>query len=416
MFAENIKEDLYSCFKCAMCQPVCPTFKVTRMERHAPRGRVQMVKKYLDGDLSVTKSLQEALMSCILCEACANACPSGVRLDRVFENMRMELHEALGEKFAKRALLAALKNPLLMRLGARLGRMGQHVFLAPLNVSWKLGNIPVNRLPSFNRTSFRARMGEVVPAVGKRTGRVLYFTGCATDLINEQVGEAVVKVLTHLGIEVVIPQDQVCCSVPIFLSGARKEALPNVKKNLAIFDRDDADFIVVDCATCGGGLKKAIPHLMEDLGQDPERARRVASKVKDVTEIVAERLEDLPLDTHAARSALRVTYHDPCHMVRSMKVSSEPRKVLKALNDVELVEMVGSDQCCGGAGSFQFEHVKISAGVTDRKKANVRETSAQVVATGCPGCNLTLSGNLCEKGDPQIRHSIELVAERLRDV
>jgi glycolate oxidase iron-sulfur subunit len=259
-------------------------------------------------------------------------------------------------------------------------------------------------------------MGEVVPVVGKRTGRVLYFTGCATDLINERVGEAVVKVLTHLGIEVVIPQDQVCCSVPIFLSGARKEALPNVEKNLAIFDRDDADFIVVDCATCGGGLKKAIPHLMEDLGQDPERARRVASKVKDVTEIVAERLEDLPLDTLAVRSALRVTYHDPCHMVRSMKVSSEPRKVLKALNDVELIEMVGSDQCCGGAGSFQFEHVKISAGVTDRKKANIRETAAHVVATGCPGCNLTLSGNLCEKGDPQIRHSIELVAERLRDI
>jgi glycolate oxidase iron-sulfur subunit len=373
-----------------------------------------MVKKYLDGDLSVTKSLQEALMSCILCEACANACPSGVRLDRVFENMRMELHEALGEKFAKRALLAALKNPLLMRLGARLGRMGQHVFLAPLNVGWKLGNIPVNRLPTFNRTSFRARMGEVVPALGKRTGRALYFTGCATDLINERVGEAVVKVLTRLGIEVVIPQDQVCCSVPIFLSGARKEALPNVEKNLAIFDRNDADFIVVDCATCGGGLKKAIPHLMEDLGRDPERARRVASKVRDVTEIIAERLEDLPLDIRSARSSLRVTYHDPCHMVRSMKVSSEPRKVLKALNDVQLVEMVGSDQCCGGAGSFQFEHVKISAGVTDRKKANIRETAAAVVATGCPGCNLTLSGNLFEKEDPRIKHSIELVAERLR--
>lgn len=373
-----------------------------------------MVKKYLDGDLSVTRGLQEALMSCILCEACANACPSGVRLDRVFENMRMELHEALGEKFAKKALFTALKNPLLMRLGARIGRIGQQVFLAPLNVRWKLGNISVNRLPTFNRTSFRARMGEVVPAAGKRTARALYFTGCATDLINERVGEAVVKTLTLLGIEVVIPQDQVCCSVPIFLSGARKEALPNVERNLVIFDRDDADFIVVDCATCGGGLKKAIPHLMEDLGQDPERARRVASKVRDITEIVAERLEDLPLDTRAARSSLRVTYHDPCHLARSMKVSNEPRKVLKALNDVTLVEMVGSDQCCGGAGSFQFEHVEISAGVTDRKKANIRETAASVVATGCPGCNLTLSGNLCEEEDPQTRHSIELVAERLR--
>ena len=72
------------------------------MERHAPRGRVQMVKKYLEGDLSITKSLQEALTSCILCEACAHACPSGVRLNRVFENMRMELHETLGPKFTEK--------------------------------------------------------------------------------------------------------------------------------------------------------------------------------------------------------------------------------------------------------------------------------------------------------------------------
>ena len=137
MFAENIKEDLYNCLKCAVCQCVCPTYKVTRMERHAPRGRVQMVKKYIEGDLSITKSLQEALMSCILCESCAHACPSGVRLNRVFENMRMELHETLGPKFAKRAMVAALQNPMLMRLGANVARLGQQAFLVPLNISWK---------------------------------------------------------------------------------------------------------------------------------------------------------------------------------------------------------------------------------------------------------------------------------------
>lgn len=372
-----------------------------------------MVKKYLEGDLSVSRGLQEALMSCILCESCAHACPSGVRLDRVFENMRMELHEALGAKLPKKALFAALKNPMLLRLGARVGRVGQKAFLAPLNIQWKLGKIPINRLPAFNQSSFRQRMGEVVSARGKRRGRVLYFTGCATDLINEDVGEAVVKVLTGLGIEVVIPQGQVCCSVPIFLSGARREAVPNIEKNLSLFDRDDVDAIVVDCATCGGGLKKSIPHLMEDLGLDAEKARRVAAKVKDVTEIVAERIEDLEWESRSPRSRVAVTYHDPCHLVRSMGISKQPRQLLEALEGVRLVEMTGADQCCGGAGSFQFEHVEISASVTGRKKENVRSTGAAILATGCPGCRLTLTGNLNEEGDPLVVHTVQLLAERV---
>ena len=414
MFSEKVKEDLYSCLKCAMCQPVCPTYKVTRMERNAPRGRIQMVKKFLEGDLSVSRGLQNALMSCILCEACAHACPSGVRLDRVFENMRMELHEALGQKMSKKALFHALQNPMLMRLGASVARVGQRAFLKPLNVSMKLGNIPVNRLPSFNTTSFRSKVGEVVPAVGKRVGRVLYFTGCATDLINENVGHAVLDILTRLGIEVIVPQDQVCCSVPIFLSGARREAVPNILKNLSIFDRDDVDAIVVDCATCGSGLRRGIPHLVEDLGLDSDKANRVAAKVMDVSQIVAERLDDLEIEDRGGSETITITYHDPCHMVRSMGISKEPRELIRALPDLKLVEMAGADECCGGAGSFQFEHVEMSAGVTARKTANIRATGAKLVATGCPGCNLTLTGNLYEEGDPEVVHTLQLVAERLR--
>lgn len=413
MFAESVVEDLHNCLKCAACQAVCPTYKATRMERYAPRGRVQMVKKFLEGDLAISKGLYEALMSCILCESCAHACPSGVRLDRVFENMRMELHEAFGTALPKKALFAALQNPMLMRLGARVARLGQKAFVVPLNISWKLGSIPMNRLPTFNDQSFRRRTGEVASAKGKRVGRVLYFTGCATDLINEDVGRSVVEVLTRLGIEVIIPQEQVCCSVPIFLSGARREALPNIRKNLALFDRDDVDAIVVDCATCGGGLKKGIPHLMEDLGLDPEPARRVAAKVRDVSQIVAERIGDLRLRPKSRGEALTVSYHDPCHLIRSMGVSKEPRKLIAALEDVQLVEMPGADQCCGGAGSFQFEHVRMSAAVTEKKKESIRSTGARIIATGCPGCRLTLSGNLYEETDPLICHTIQLVAERL---
>jgi glycolate oxidase iron-sulfur subunit len=98
-----------------------------------------------------------------------------------------------------------------------------------------------------------------------------------------------------------------------------------------------------------------------------------------------------------------------------MQISREPRQILEALSDVELVEMEGADQCCGGAGSFQFEHVEMSTGVTSRKKDNIRSTGAKMVATGCPGCNLTLSGNLSEEDDPTVVHTIQLLAQRLRE-
>lgn len=383
------------------------------MERHAPRGRVQMVKHYLEGDLSITKGLHEALMSCILCESCAQACPSGVRLDRIFENVRMDLHANHGAKLSKKALFAALKNPMLMRLGAKVAGIGQRAVIHPLNLQARVGTIPVNRLPGFNRQSFRQRMGEKVSPISPPKGRVYYFTGCATDLMNESVGFATLDVLTSAGYEVIIPRDQVCCSVPVFLSGARQEALGNILKNIDVFDRSDADAIVVDCATCGGGLKKAIPHLLEDLGLETARAQRIASKVKDVTELLADGLENLEL-VSSYKERLRVTYHDPCHMIRSMKVSQEPRKVLAALDDVDLVELPGAGECCGGAGAFQFEHVDISAGVTDRKKENIRSCGAQVVATGCPGCKLTLGGNLYENQDPVVKHTVELLAQRLK--
>jgi glycolate oxidase iron-sulfur subunit len=138
----------------------------------------------------------------------------------------------------------------------------------------------------------------------------------------------------------------------------------------------------------------------------------VAAKVKDVSELLADRLNDLQLKNSQKHKA-KVTYHDPCHLVRSMKVLQEPRSILSALESVELLEMAGADQCCGGAGSFQFEHIEISEGVTTRKKHNIRHTNAHVVATGCPGCRLTLAGNLGQDTDPKVMHTIQLVAREL---
>jgi glycolate oxidase iron-sulfur subunit len=413
MFSEEIKEDLHHCIKCGLCQAVCPTFKATKLEHYTPRGRLQILKHYLEGDLGITPEFEEAVLSCILCDACAAFCPSGVRIDRLFRNMRGDLAELVRTGLDKKALFALLTSPALMRRGARIARMGQRLLVDFLSVSMKLGNIPIDRLPRFNHRSFRSSVPEKITASGKRTGRVLYFTGCATDLIHGDVGHAVLEVLGWLGIEVIVPKDQLCCAAPIFLSGFHRVALPNIERNLEIFDRDDVDAIVVDCATCGAALKKDIPELLQDLGRDPSKAIRVASKVKDISQVVVERLGDLAIGEPRTDESLRVTYHDPCHLVRGMGVTAEPRMILSALPGIDFTEMEDPGECCGGGGSYQFERTELSGAITSAKTDRIRSTRARIVATGCPGCRLTLAGNLREESDPEVMHTIQLLARAL---
>ncbi len=411
MFPENIKEDFHHCLKCGLCQSVCPTFKVMRQEHYSPRGRVQIIKHYLDGDLQITHDFEEAILSCILCDACASLCPSGVRIDRLFRNMRMNLVDATGINPVKKVLFSVLSNNSRLKTAAGIAGSCRDLLVEKLGVSWKLGNIPLNRLPRVNANFFRERIAERIVPAGRSIGKVLYFVGCATDLIFPDIGRSVVSVLQKLGFEVIVSREQVCCAAPIFLSGAAKSALPAIFKNLDILDRTDADAIVTDCATCGAALKKDIPQLLEDLGLDGTKAQRVSQKVIDVSRIVSENIDRLQIGD--LKQPVKVTYHDPCHLGRGMAVTAEPRRIIQSIGNVDFVEMEGSNECCGGGGSYQFEKRRISDGISGRKRACIVSTDAKIVATGCPGCMLTLSGSLCHDGI-EILHTAQLLERSLK--
>lgn len=416
VFPESITDDLIHCFKCGMCQQVCPTFKVNRQEYYAPRGRIQIVKHYLEGDLELTPTLEHILMSCMLCDACAALCPSGVRIDRLFRNMRVELDKFSNKGLEKRFVFAILKNGEKLKKVSRLARIGQKFLVDTLRTKSKMGNIPISRFPRITSESFRQKVPEKITPKGERSGRVIYFTGCATDLIYDDVGHSILRILGQLGLEIIIPRDQVCCSAPLFLNGAAKASMPNILKNLDILDRAEADAIIVDCATCGAALKKGIPELLEDLGLDTEQAIRVGKKVKDVSQIVSERLDELPIQENLSGEPLVVTYHDPCHLVRGMGVAADPRKILNHIGGIKFVEMEGSSECCGGGGYYQFDNVDISAGITSRKKRNIMATGAHIVATGCPGCRLTLHGNISEEDNIEVLHTMQLLSRSLTNM
>jgi glycolate oxidase iron-sulfur subunit len=274
----------------------------------------------------------------------------------------------------------------------------------------RIGNIPVGKLPRVNPKPFRDQFAGMIRPDGAVKGRVFYFTGCFTNYFAAGVGQAVVDVLKKLGLEIEMPSEQDCCGIAVILSGEEDLPLKNVEKNLSLLTRKEIDTVLVDCATCGAAFKKEYIALLKRKGKDTTQAEVLKKRTFDVMEYVAERINGLPLPKNGFKEKIRVTYHDPCHLVRAQGVSEAPRKILKALPQFEYVEMEDAGVCCGGGGSFQFDFPGVSKGITGKKIQHIRETGARVVATGCPGCRVTIGGNMEDQDRIATLHPMQLLA------
>jgi glycolate oxidase iron-sulfur subunit len=293
-------------------------------------------------------------------------------------------------------------------------KLGRNWLLETLAKGMRIGNIPVGKLPRVNSKPFRDQFAGVVRPEGRAEGRVFYFTGCFTNYFAGDVGQAVVNILKKLRLEIEIPKGQDCCGIAAILSGDGELPLRNVEKNISLLGRAEVDAVLVDCATCGAAFKKEYPALLRRREMDTAGAEGLKKKTLDVMEYVAARMDNLPLSKKGSGKKIRVTYHDPCHLVRAQGVSDAPRKILKALPQVEYVEMEEANVCCGGGGAFQFDFPGVSRGITEKKIKHIRETGARVIVTGCPGCRLTIGGNMDEGERISVLHPLQLLDEALR--
>jgi glycolate oxidase iron-sulfur subunit len=142
------------------------------------------------------------------------------------------------------------------------------------------------------------------------------------------------------------------------------------------------------------------------------KIRELAAKVKDISAFLVQDLKVAP--AAAGAGDIAVTYHDPCHLKKSLGISAEPRLLLAANPRYRLIEMEGADSCCGSGGSFTLQHYDLSKRIGKRKRDNIVATGASVVATSCPACMLQIGDMLSQSGDKlAIRHPVEIYAETL---
>jgi glycolate oxidase iron-sulfur subunit len=244
------------------------------------------------------------------------------------------------------------------------------------------------------------------------------LTGCVQDLIYADVNRDTVDVLLANDCEVVTPRAQFCCGSLHAHNGELELSRDMCRRNIAAMERaaggslDNLDAIVTNAAGCGSHLKN-YAHLLHDDPDFSERAAKWSAKLKDVHEWLAnigiKRIAG-PLPPQ------RVTYHEACHLCHGQKITKQPREVLKAIPNLELIELPESTWCCGSAGIYNITQPEMSKKLLDRKLAQVDKTKVRVVATANPGCMVQLEAGVRASGrDNEVIHPISLLARAYRE-
>jgi Fe-S oxidoreductase len=247
--------------------------------------------------------------------------------------------------------------------------------------------------------------------------KAVFYAGCLIDFAYPEMGSALVKILNKAGIEVLFPQEQTCCGAPALYSGAYEVAAQNAIDNIAVLLRDEPKYVVSACPTCTVALMHEFSKTLETTGQTKwlAKARELSERTVDFSTLITRLTDQGRLSFKEKAELGKITYHDSCHLKRTLKVSKEPRMLLER-GGYEMVEMDECDTCCGMGGSYSIKLPEISAPILRRKLQSIRESGAPLVAMDCPGCVLQIRGGLDQEGsDVKIKHTAELLADRFRE-
>ena len=429
------RRDLETCIHCGLCLTACPTYRTDKTEPDSPRGRLYLMRGLSEGRIAPSDPLVEHLDRCLDCRACETVCPAGVPYSRLLEATRGQVARRLRRPSFARGLGTfvlrhVLPHPGRVQALADLLRLGQQPPLAPLLRS----RLVQRMLPGFasqglamtppippraGRTLAAATLppgairreeatGTTFRPAGAPRGRVAFHVGCVMEPLFAPLNRAVVRLLLLAGTEVWVPRAQTCCGALHAHAGLRREAKQLAGANVAAF-AGDADFVISHSAGCGAALRET-GHLLGDDGAP----RAFAERVRDVSEVLAH--YGLPAPARALRAAdggaLRVAYHDPCHLAHAQRVREAPRRLLRALPGVTLFDLPNSDWCCGSAGVYNLTQPVMADAQLAQKLASIDAVQPHVVVASNPGCLLHMRrGELARGGHVRMAHLVELLDE-----
>jgi glycolate oxidase iron-sulfur subunit len=444
----TLREVAKDCVHCGFCLPACPTYQLWAEEMDSPRGRIYLVNQLLDG-APLSAAAAEHFDRCLGCMACMTACPSGVQYDQLIEAARVWTEEArsaapaagaagsgpadagpadavsadaaprtMRERAARTAIFSLFPYPRRLRALTAPLRAAQRTGLdrrlarssLPGRVSPALGAALRLAPPGVSAEAAR-RLPERVPALGTRRAVVGMLTGCVQSVFFPQVNASTARVLAAEGCDVIIPRGQGCCGALSMHTGREAEAIAFARRTIATFEQAGVDAVVVNSAGCGSAMKEYGRLLGQADAGWAERAAEMSGKVRDLAEFLA------AIGPVARRHPLPVTaaYHDACHLAHAQRITREPRELLRAIPELNLVEVPDAGTCCGSAGVYNLLQPEAASELGARKAESVLATGAELLISANPGCSLQITSALAGRGqDIAVAHTAEVLDASIR--
>ncbi|MGY5778711.1 glycolate oxidase subunit GlcF [Rhizobium sp. LEGMi135b] len=398
---------LRKCVHCGFCTATCPTYVTLGNELDSPRGRIYLIKDMLENGRPADAEVVTHIDRCLSCLACTTTCPSGVDYMHLIDHARVHVETTykrpLMDRLTRNVLAAVLPYPGRFRFALRLAKLGRPFKgllrrVPALKAFATMLDLAPRSVPA---PSLLARPGTHAPQAEQR-GRVAILTGCAQPVLDPEINEATIRLLTRLGIEVVAPEGEVCCGSLVHHMGREEQALAAARANIDVWLREieagGLDAIIITASGCGTTIKD-YGHMLRLDPAYAEKAARVSALAKDITEYLA----SLDLPSHMPRG-ITVAYHSACSMQHGQKITMAPKLLLKAAG-FTVRDPAEGHLCCGSAGTYNIMQPEISAELKARKVRNLEATRADIIATGNIGCITQIAMGT---GIP-ILHTVELL-------
>jgi fumarate reductase (CoM/CoB) subunit B len=341
------------CVECYSCISVCPSLKENRHEYLGPAGFVQLARHAFDPRDDLNREVMAysgGLYNCTTCGRCTEVCPHDIAPAENIELLRARL-------------VASGKVP---RVVSQLVEMVEKT----------------DRLIQKGKSSF------VETAVTKK-GKIGLFVGCNIDYDTrlQSIATAAVKVLQKMGVELAVPQEQVCCGQPLKEVGALEQTQKLVLKNVEAFEQAGCTTLITLCSGCGVGAKKLWPEVYREA-----TGKELPFEVMDFSEYIV----TLPYTDYIDQLDLKVSYHDPCTLKRGQGIYEEPRNILKAIPELQFNE-AAEEACCGGGGGLRVSNYNLAQRILKRRVNDFRDMGVEAIVTGCPTCIKQLNIGLAQQ-------------------
>jgi len=420
----NFKATSDDCVKCGKCIPVCTIHQINADEVTSPRGFIDLLGQYQQGNLELDKNAKDIFESCFLCTACTDVCPNSLPTDMVIEEVRADIADKFGIAWFKKAFFTLLRHRKLMDIMMKLGytfrtcgfkddtTRGGMIPRFPMPII-KSGRL----LPSLGKISFLNKYPEWIDNGGKR--RVAIFIGCLANYNYTTIGDSLIEIFAELGIDAFIPKEQKCCSAPAYFTGDFYTVETLSKQNIEYFETfiDDVEAIIIPEATCSAMIKHDWEIFFNNHGMSDwaKRAKKLNKKIFMATEWFEKHTE---LKEILASKNIKfedtITYHDACHAKKVQGLHKEPRALLS--QNYNIKEMSDSDRCCGFGGvTMQTEKYHFAELAGKPKAKMIEESGAKIVSAECSACRMQISNSLHQADvDVVFKNPVELIAEALK--